>query len=63
MAAAPQAIKGIPQALHRSPDKLPFVRFAAGVLFQQRIFSPRKILRTVVPGRRSLPGCGLPSTM
>ena len=34
MSAAPQAVMGIPEALHRSPDELPFVRFAEGVTLQ-----------------------------
>jgi 2,4'-dihydroxyacetophenone dioxygenase len=34
MAAAPQAIMEIPEALHRAPDDLPFVHFADGVTFQ-----------------------------
>ena len=34
MAAAPQAITGIPEALHRAPNDLPFVPFADGVTFQ-----------------------------
>ena len=34
MAAVPQAIAGIPEALHRGAQDLPFVYFADGVRFQ-----------------------------
>jgi 2,4'-dihydroxyacetophenone dioxygenase len=34
MAAAARAIMGIPEALHRAPNDLPFVYFADGVTFQ-----------------------------
>lgn len=34
MAAAPQAIMGIPEALHRAPNDLPFVEFTDGVELQ-----------------------------
>lgn len=34
MAAAPHAVTGIPEALHRGEDELPFVHFADGVTFQ-----------------------------
>jgi len=34
MAAAPQAVMGIPEALHRAHDELPFVPFGDGVKIQ-----------------------------
>lgn len=34
MAAAPQAIMEVPEALHRAPDDLPFVPFGDGVSLQ-----------------------------
>ena len=32
--ALPMAVEGIPEALHRGPDDLPFVLFVDGVVFQ-----------------------------